>query len=158
MGDEPAVEVVAVDGDGADLVVRVGDIFCFRGFVQEARAEAFRIGVGRAEYLRDEVGISINLPGTVGVRRVGNEKGAVAFCLADPQHIVFAKKRIEVERTNGQAGDAGSPLIDDASVDADVGHRFRQVNETYAAHATLSTVETRENTCIHAGVARCVSD
>ncbi len=75
-------------------------------------------------------------------------KGAVAFCLADAQHVVFVEERIEVERANGQAGDAGAPIIDDASMDADVGHRFRQVTETYAARANLSTVEARGNTCI----------
>ena len=155
VGDEPALDVVAMDGDGADLVVRVGDIFGFRGFVQEARAEEFRVGVDGAEYLGDEVGIPIDLPGAVGVRRVGNEKGAVAFCLADAQHIVFAKKRIEVERANGQAGDAGPPLIDDTSMDADVGHRFRQTTETYAARTTLSTVKARGNTCIYAAGQAC---
>jgi hypothetical protein len=68
MGDEPALDVVAVDGDGADLVVRVGDIFRFLGFVQEAGAEERRVGVDGAEYLGDEVGIPIDLPGAVGVR------------------------------------------------------------------------------------------
>ncbi|CAE6745831.1 hypothetical protein NSPZN2_20003 [Nitrospira defluvii] len=152
VGDEPALDVVAVDGDGTDLVVGVGDICCFLGFVQEASTEKRRVCVDGAEYLRDEVGIPIDLPGAVGVRRVGNEKGAVAFCLADAQDIVFAEKGIEVESANGQAGNAGPLLIDDAPVDADVGHRFRQVDETYAARATLSTTQTRVNTCIYAGL------
>ena len=66
-------------------------------------------------------------------------EGAVAFCLADAQHIVFAENGIEVERTNGQAGDARPPFIEDASVDADVGHRFRQVVEPYAAQSNVAT-------------------
>ena len=64
---------------------------------------------------------------------------------------VCNRKWIEVERANGQAGDAGPPLIDDASMDADVRHRFRQVTETYAARPHLSTADTRGNTCICPG-------
>ena len=64
----------------------------------------------------------------------------------------FGKKGSKSSASNGHAA-MPLPAIDDASVDADVGHRFRQVNETHAAYATLSTVETRRIR-IHAGVAR----